>query len=414
MKELRDYQVEKANEAHDILSRLLCVYIAGQVRTGKTATSMEVCKLGGFKNVLFLTKKKAIGSIKNDYNDFGFDKYFEITIVNDESMHKLEDVEGYDVIVHDEHHRFGAFPKPGLFTRRFKELFYGKPMIFLSGTPSPESYSQMYHQMWVAVNGPWKGFSNFFKWCRAGYVNVTQKRLGYGTINVYDNANKEKIEADIKPYMVTFTQQDAGFESNVEEEVLTVKMQDATYKLADRLLKDLVIEGKNELILADTPVKLQQKLHQIYSGTIKFESGNRMVLDYSKVDFIIDRFKNDKIAIFYKFTAEYTALKDRLGDKLTDSIEEFNDCDEKWIALQVVSGREGTNLSKADYLIQYNIDFSATSYWQSRDRMTVMDRKQNKVFWIFSDGGIENKIMKAVKAKKKYTVSVFKKDYRVK
>jgi len=82
--------------------------------------------------------------------------------------------------------------------------------------------------------------------------------------------------------------------------------------------------------------------------------------------------------------------------------------------LQVISGREGTNLSAADYLVMYNIDFSATSYWQARDRMTVQGRKENKVFWIFSRRGIEEKVMKAVTKKKKYTVNVFKRDFNIK
>jgi hypothetical protein len=43
--------------------------------------------------------------------------------------------------------------------------------------------------------------------------------------------------------------------------------------------------------------------------------------------------------------------------------------------------------------------------------MTTMDRLSNEIFWIFSNGGIEDKIYKVVKSKKKYTLNVFKKDY---
>ena len=58
----------------------------------------------------------------------------------------------------------------------------------------------------------------------------------------------------------------------------------------------------------------------------------------------------------------------------------------------------------------YNIDFSATSYWQARDRMTTKDRKHNKVYWIFSEFGIEKKIHNAVSSKKDYTLKHFKND----
>jgi archaellin len=100
-------------------------------------------------------------------------------------------------------------------------------------------------------------------------------------------------------------------------------------------------------------------------------------------------------------------LKKVYGDRLTTDIDEFNTSD-KCIALQIVSGREGINLSNAKYLLYLNIDFSAVSYWQSRDRLTTMERQSNQVFWIFSKGGIESRIYKAVKNKKDYTLKAFK------
>jgi hypothetical protein len=78
--------------------------------------------------------------------------------------------------------------------------------------------------------------------------------------------------------------------------------------------------------------------------------------------------------------------------------------------LQIVSGREGISLRQADALVYYNIDFSATSYWQSRDRMTTKDRTTSDVYWVFSRGGIEHAIYNAVKAKKNYTLRHFKRD----
>ena len=94
---------------------------------------------------------------------------------------------------------------------------------------------------------------------------------------------------------------------------------------------------------------------------------------------------------------------------LTTELEEFNSTD-KNIALQIVSGREGISLSKAKCLVYYNIDFSATSYWQSRDRMTTKERLKNNVYWVFAKDGIEKDIYKTVVKKKDYTVNHFKKD----
>lgn len=403
---LRDYQIELSDKAVRILRTKNIVYLSMEVRTGKTLTSLEIAKLYNAKKVLFLTKKKAISSIIDDYNNFGYNEYFELEVINDESMSKV--LGKFDLVIHDEHHRFGAFPKVGKYTKEFAQRFYKLPMIFLSGTPTPESFSQIYHQFWVSDYTPFSE-DNFYKWA-ANYVNVKQKRVSYGIFNDYSDANVELINDKIKDYLVTFTQKEAGFETEVKENILYCEMKPITYQLINKLSKDLVIDGQKETILGDTAVKLMSKFHQMYSGTIKFESGNTMIIDDSKALFIKDKFKGHKIAIFYKFKAELELLQEIFKDELTTDLEEFNNTN-KSIAYQIVSGREGVNLSKAKYLVYFNIDFSATSYFQSRDRLTTKDRLSNELFWIFSKGGIEENIYKVVKNKKKYTSNYFKKDY---
>jgi hypothetical protein len=403
---LRPYQLEISEKAVNILNKNKIVYLSMEVRTGKTLTALNIANLYKAKNVLFLTKKKAIKSILDDYSNFNFT--FDITVLNDESIHKLG--LDFDFVIHDEHHRFGAFPKPNKSAKIFKQKYSNLPMVFLSGTPFPESYSQVFHQFWVSNFSPFKE-NNFYKWAK-NYVNVKLKYLGYANVNDYSEANYDKIKPIIDKYLVTFTQKQAGFETNVNENILYCDMNSLTYDLCEKLKNDLVIEGKNEVVLADTSVKLQSKLHQLYSGTVKFESGKRKVLDYSKAEFIKERFKNNKIGIFYKFKAEYDALKEIYKNNLTDNLEEFNTSD-KNIALQIVSGREGISLRNADYLVYYNIDFSAVSYWQSRDRLTTMERKNNDIFWVFSRNGIEEKIYKSVQNKKDYNLKIFKQDYGI-
>lgn len=402
--QLRNYQIENSIKAVEILKNYNIVYLSMEVRTGKTVTSLEVAKLYGAKNVLFITKKKAIKSILNDFNNFGY--IFNITVLNNESLHLNSG--NYDLIISDEHHRCGTYPKPNKVTKLIKERYSNLPMIFLSGTPHPESYSQIYHQFWISNYSPFKAWTNFYKFAQV-FVNIKQKHFGYAKINDYSDCKYDKIKPIIDSYFVTYTQQQAGFTSEVKENILRVKMSDYTYSLIKRLEKDKLIQGKEELLLGDTAVKLMSKTHQLYSGTVKFESGKTMTIDNSKAVFIKDKFK-DKIAIFYKFQAEYDTLKEVYKDELTNDLEDFNNSN-KSIALQIVSGREGISLSNAKYLVYYNIDFSALSYWQSRDRLTTMDRLTNEVFWIFSENGIEDKIYKSVVNKKNYTLNVFKKDY---
>lgn len=409
MKELRSYQIDIANQAVKILTDKKIVYLNCMVRVGKTLMALETAKLYGAKKVLFITKIKAFSSIQGDYNDFGYT--FDLTIINKESIHKIESND-FDLIICDEAHGlFASYPKPSGFAKIYKGRFSKVPIVLMSGTMNPESYSQIYHQFWVSGYSPFRQYTNFYKWAN-DYVNVKLKNLGYAKVNDYSDAKYDKIYPIIKPYIITFTQEQSGFTTQVIEHIIPVEMQPVTYNVISRLKRDLVVTSSDgRTILADTSVKLQQKIHQLGSGTIKFEDGSAKIIDYSKANVIKEKFSDYKIGIFYKYKEELTMLKEVFGDKLTTELEEFNQTD-KWIAYQYLSGREGINLSKADYLVMFSIDFSATTYFQARDRMTTKDRLKNEIFWLLSTKTLDTKIYKAVMNKRSYTNTLFKKDVR--
>ena len=404
----RDYQIDIIQKGTRVIKEHGFVYLAMEVRTGKTLTSFGIAQNLSAISVLFVTKKKAISSIQSDYDLLS--PNFKINIVNYESLHKVMDLPIiYDLVVLDEAHSLGAIPKPNRRAKQVKELIYlhDSKVILLSGTPTPETFSQMYHQVYGIPKNPFYKYTNFYKFARE-HVAITQIFINGSRVNNYKNGLPTIMDA-MQPYFISYSQKEAGFKVKTTEEVMHVKMNPLTYNLANKLKKDLVIKGQQEQILADTPVKLMMKLHQIYSGTVKFESGASQTLDLSKAKFIQNNFAGKKIGIFYKFKEELKALRKVFGNTLTTELDEFVNTN-KNIALQIVSGREGISLRQAECLVYYNIDFSATSYWQSRDRMTTKDRLRNKVYWIFSKGGIESKIYKAVVNKKDYTLRHFQKD----
>lgn len=402
----RKYQLDIIDKAMSILMQHNLVYLGMEVRTGKTLTSLGVAQKMFMNNVLFITKKKAISSIESDYKLLS--PKYKLIVINYESLHKIPDLK-WDMIICDEAHSMGAFPKPNKRAKDVKKLISKTKckVLLLSGTPTPESFSQMYHQVFGVPGNPFNDCVSFYKFAHR-YVRVRERKINGLYIRDYSNG-LETIINKMKPYTINFSQKEAGFKTTITENVLRVQMNDVTYQLCDKLKKDLVIEGEEEVILADTPVKLMMKLHQLYSGTVKFESGNSKIIDKSKAVFIKEYFKSKKIAIFYKFKEELNTIKEVYGDNVTVELEEFKNTN-KNIALQIVSGREGISLKEAKHIVYYNIDFSATSYWQSRDRMTTKNRQHNSVYWVFSKKGIEDEIYKAVTKKKDYTVRHFKRD----
>ena len=339
MFELREYQKKLSNEVRDKLVKHKIAILNAEVRTGKTHVALSVAS--HYNNVLFVTKKKAISSIEDDYKTA--EHTFNITIINYESLHKVSGV--FDLVICDESHSLSAFPKPSKRTKAVRNFVTGD-LLLLTGTLLPESNSQIFHQLWVSPYSPFKNCGNFYKWFKI-YGTPKVVYTSYGEAKDYSCVDYDKIKTNIDNLKVSFTQEEAGFTSTVKEHIINVDMLPSTYKLIEKLKKDNVIEGRDEIILADTGV--------------------------------------------------------------TQDIKEFNETD-KHIALQIVSGREGINLSAADVLIYYNIDFSAVSYWQSRDRLTTKERLSNSVYWLFSKGGIEHKIYKSVLNKKNYTLQTFKND----
>lgn len=405
MFELRPIQKEKSTQLAEVVKKNRIGILSGEVRTGKTHSVLATAKKLNKKNVLFLTKKKAISSISDDFKTAGYD--YNLILINYQSLHKVE-TKGVDLVICDEFHFLSAFPKPSKYAKDVREIVYKNriDLILCSGTPFSESYSQIFHPMWLSFFTPFEEI-NFYKWAK-NYVDITTMKINGFDVRQYKKADREKIMSKINPLMITMSQVECGFKSKVNEHFETVRLKPKTYEIIERLKRDEIVEGKNDIILGDTAVKRQQKLHQLYSGTCVLESGERIVLDRSKAEFIANKWKGQKIAIFYKFKAELIALKDVLGDLITEDLDEFNSTDKSYVG-QIVSSREGINLSKASVLVFYNIDFSSVSYWQARDRLLTKERLENNVYYVFAENGIETQIYKAVAKKKDFTLRLYKK-----
>ncbi len=399
---LRPYQEAGAQTAVQLLKTRRLAYLAFEVRTGKTLTAFRAVQLLGSPSCLFITKKKAIASIEADAQAIGV----ACTVTNYEQVPKLKQ-RSWGIVIIDEAHGIGAYPKP---SKRWKDIraLSTSMHLLLSGTPSPESYSQLFHQFTVGA-GPWSG--NFYRWADK-YVNKKEKFVGYGKTAIdYSGAKEAEVLRDVSPYMIRMTQQAAGFEQTIKEVVHKVEMKPRTYRMAKRIMKDGVIgTPRCRSVLADTGAKVMSKLHQLYSGTIITEDHGPIQFDRSKVDYIKKQFAGRKIAILYKFDAEGKMLRSTLHN-VVDTPEAFNADPSATYVGQVQSSREGVNLSTAECIVMYSIDYSALSYLQGRDRASYLGRETPpEVHWIFADRSIESKVYRTVKGKEDYTLAHYKND----
>jgi len=404
--ELREYQKEAADKLYWLLARKQFAYLMGEVRTGKTLTALSLIERLGIQRCLLVTKKKAIPSIEKDAKALGLQD--KVLVINYERLPKFAWT-FWQLLIVDEAHSIGAYPKPSGRWKNLRQMSYEK-VLLMSGTASPESYSQLYHQM--TLHRPvWAQYKNFYEWAKKGYVDIGQKYVGTGqTVNDYSNANKELILKDIDPYVVRMTQEDAGFETKIDEAVRYVEMNETTYRLAQEIIDDGLAEIEGQTILADTGAKKLSKLKQIYCGTvIPEESGKGIIFDRSKAEYIKQRYGNHKLAIMYCYEAERKMLYEAFPNA-TDSPEEFNANKDAVFIGQVRASREGVNLSSATYLVFLGVDFAALSYLQARDRASFLGRDTPpRIRYIFATNGIESRVYRTVRKKENFTISHYNK-----
>jgi len=410
---LRDYQKQISGEAAEKLKQFGCCYLSMQCRTGKSITALETARKFGARSVLFVTKLKAMRSVANDYVLMSADgKPFDLEIINYESAHKKKSCP--DFVILDEAHCLGAYPKPSKRTIEVKKICDGLPVLFLSGTPTPESYSQLFHQMWVCSNSPFREYKNFYKWAK-DFVNVQKKYVNGFTLNDYSNADKRLIDEATRHLFISYSQEEAGFTCDITEEDIVCPTASIIPNIMRQLKRDKVVHlSEDKTILGDTPATLMTKLHQLSGGTVITAEGQHLILDRTKAQYLRDYFQGKKLAVFYCYQMELDLLKAVFPDN-TDSPEEFQQSDTKTFISQVRRAREGVRLDTADAILFYNLEYSYLSYEQGKNRIVSKERTSPaNVYFAVSEYGIERDILEAVRGKKDFTMSYYMKECRQK
>ncbi len=96
----RPYQIDISNKAADIIRKHGLVYLAMQVRCGKTVTALLTAEKVGAEAILFLTKKKVISGILDDHKQLGLKA--DIIVTNYENLHHVK--QPFDIVIIDEAH----------------------------------------------------------------------------------------------------------------------------------------------------------------------------------------------------------------------------------------------------------------------------------------------------------------------
>lgn len=416
------HQTDIALQAYGLLKRYGMAYLAMQERTGKTLTSILVAEMSKCTNILVITKAKALKG-DNDKDIVSakggwagtLNLYLKVlsanqvwktptktyTIVNYESLHKVSGK--YDLIILDEaHSKIAAYPKPSLTWNKVYAFTKGKPVIYLSATPSAQSHSQLYHQLKLCTHSPWAKYKNFYDWFTA-YGIPEVKRIGGGQqIVVYDKCKDDLIQKIKDTLFISYTRKQLGFKVEPVNVKVYVEPSPYTKKLYNTLSKNKVIPA-NEFIamvgedyIADSVMRHRVGLHQIEGGTLKISDTQSIRLgNTEKIDWIKKEYgDSDSIVIFYHFVQEEFLLKEHFKNARI---------------LQGTSYAEGVDLSMYETLIIYSMDYSTAKYSQRKARQANMARADDiNVIYLLMKGAISDQVYTTVcENNKNYVDSYF-------
>lgn len=389
MWEYYQHQIEISDKGYEVLKANGLVYLALEERCGKTGIALRISELSKAERILIITKKKALPGIEEHIKGLPITKTYHA--INYESLHKLTRTD-FDLIIIDEAHaNLSAYPKVGKIWKAVYKLTKDKPIIYLSATPSAQTYGQLYHQLKLSSWTPFKKYKNFYEWHRVYGIEEFVYGAGGRQIKQYHNV-LEKAFDDCKHLFISYTRQELGFEHEPNDVLHFVKLNDESRKLYNDLNKDQVLNDLD--YIADTPMKLMVGLHQIEGGTLKCEDSSINLPNCEKIQYIKEKFGDiGEVVIFYHYKQEELKLKASFKHARI---------------LQATSFAEGVDLSMYRTLIVYSMDFSTARYTQRRARQCNMKRGEAiDVHYILVEDAISHQVYETVAINKKNFVNSY-------
>ncbi len=420
---LESHQQKASRKLQKILSHNGIAILSGEPRSGKTLSFVDAI-MKSCNHPLIITKKGAYPDVKKQADTIGYTG----VITTFHQVHKI--TEEFDGIVIDEAHRFiCGYPEFSTIWKQIKPLCKNAKMIFSSGTLTPEGYAGLFPMLALSDNSPWKDLSQFNHWFEgysvwkhkptgklrrysAGYqptgknereLSFIESASGYGIpykrnlngydVPQYDRMHETKVFNDINHLTVTITRKEAGHKYEAIDKLVQIPLNRRQERMTKLIEDQRVVETTKGMILADSGAKLLSKRHQIAGGFCRGED------DYlhefkrkPKVDWLLKNIDPENTVVLAHYIPEQKMLAKLFPH--TGSVTQKS---------------EGVDFSHFDTLVIYSMSHSAATYEQVRVRQANIKRdKPIEVIWLIS--GIDELVYKAVKEKKNFTLSWYKRN----
>ena len=370
-----------------LIKKGVCL-LAGEPRSGKTLSFIDAAHKM-YNRILIITTKKAMPDIIDAVKGYGSDKFDVINYHSCQKMHENE----YNCIILDECHNYiTGYPKRSAI---WQNVFYFTkkrlPIIYSSGTPTPEGYAGLFNMFALSHKSPWSNYKRFTLW-HLDYGIPYSIRINMIDIKQYDRTHQQKVKKCIDPFTVKITRKEAGHVYEAKDKLHYIDISKKQSKVTKILNDNLVYESKNYTIMGDTPSALLTKKRQIVGGVVKCDDEKLMVFKNNpKIDYIKKNFDPSNCIILAFFKAEQEMLAEIFPN-----------------VGSVTSNAEGVDYSHFENMIIYSMGHAAKTYEQVRVRQLNMFKRKSEVIINFLIIGIDLDVYNAVSKKKNFTSSWYR------
>lgn len=312
----------------------------------------------------------------------------------------------FDTLIIDE---LSSFKNPS--SKRFKKLKTVTPffdrVIGLTGTPAPNSYMDLWSQIYLLDRGERLG-KNITAF-RRQFFNAYSRGM-YVEYELKEGA-KEKIDDLISDICVSMKSKD--YLKDLKEPIIIdykVKLDDKEFKLYRDMAKEAVAEvTEKDKVVALSAAVVTNKLLQMANGTVYGDDKKPFKIHERKLetlDDILEQAQNENILVFYNFKSDLENILSKFPEAKkfegSEDIRNWNSGKIKILLLHPASAGHGLNLQQGgSIIVWYGLTWSLELYLQANARLVRQGQKEVvRIYRLVTEHTVDERVIETLNGKK--------------
>lgn len=312
----------------------------------------------------------------------------------------------FDTLIIDE---LSSFKNPS--SKRFKKLKTVTPffdrVIGLTGTPAPNSYMDLWSQIYLLDRGERLG-KNITAF-RRHFFNAYSRGM-YVEYELKEGA-KEKIDDLISDICVSMKSKD--YLKDLKEPIIIdykVKLDNKEFKLYRDMAKEAVAEvTEKDKVVALSAAVVTNKLLQMANGTVYGDDKKPFKIHERKLESledILEQAQNENILVFYNFQSDLENILSKFPEAKkfegSEDIRNWNSGKIKILLLHPASAGHGLNLQQGgSIIVWYGLTWSLELYLQANARLVRQGQKEVvRIYRLVTEHTVDERVIETLNGKK--------------